>query len=149
MLPRRASTSEVWSHGAPRIERLGVRVAFPLLALLVRRDLRLRMDTIPEQRAIMEAFFERIEARLDDGRGYLLGDRLTAADLALAALAAPAVLPREYGGPMPTLDDLPRTMHADVERIRSRGTGQFVLRLYREERGRKVTDDLLGTQARR
>ena len=118
--------------------RLGVRVAFPLLALLVRRDLRLQMDTIPEQRAIMEAFFERIEARLDDGRRYLLGDRLTAADLALAALAAPAVLPREYGGPMPTLEDLPPTMRADVERIRSRGTGQFVLRLYREERGRKV-----------
>lgn len=78
-----------------RVERRLVQLAYPLLAALVRRNLGLTKRTIPEQRQLIDAFAVRIEALLADGRRYLLGERLTAADVALAALPAPAVLPLE------------------------------------------------------
>lgn len=138
MLPRRESTSAVWLDRAPPLERVAVPAAFPLLALLVRRNLGLRTDSVPEQRAIIDPFLDRVDARLGDGRPYLLGERLTAPDLAFAALTAPALIPPEYGGPMPTLEELPPTMRGEVEQIRARPAGQFVQRLYREERRRRA-----------
>jgi cytochrome P450/glutathione S-transferase len=141
MLPHnRAASIRVWTERAPRFERLAVPVVFPLLVAAMRRSLELKADTIPQQRAVMDAAFAQVEARLADGRRFLTGDRFTAADLAFAALAAPAVLPPEYGGPMPTLADLPPPMRADVEQIRARPAGQFILRLYREHRPRPAVD---------
>jgi glutathione S-transferase len=135
MLPRGASPARVWCVGVPRIERLVVRVAYPLLAMPLRRALHLRPDSIPTQRAAIETFLDQIDTRLADGRTYLCGDRFTAADIAFASMAAPAVIPPEYGGPMPTLDEMPAAMVAEVERFRGHPAGRFALRLYREDRG--------------
>ncbi|MCA1709231.1 MAG: glutathione S-transferase C-terminal domain-containing protein [Actinobacteria bacterium] len=138
LLPRRETTSRLWVHNVPRLERALVPAAYPLLAMLVRRDLDLRTDTIPEQWAVIETFLDRVEERLADERPYLLGSFLTVADVAFAALTAPLVLPPEYGGPMPTLEDLPDTMRKEVEQARERRAGRFVLQLYREERRREL-----------
>ena len=50
---------------------------------------------------MIDRVFEDIAARLAGGRRYLVGDRFTAADLTLAALAAPALLPAGYGVRLP------------------------------------------------
>ncbi|HEX8144163.1 MAG TPA: cytochrome P450 [Pyrinomonadaceae bacterium] len=141
MLPfNRAAGVRVWTTGVPWWERLAVPLFYPVLVKAVRRSLELKPDTIEQQRAVMESVFEQVEARLADGRRYLVGERFTAADLALAALAAPALLPPQYGGPMPAMDELPQAMRADVEQMRARAAGQFILRLYREERPRPAID---------
>jgi glutathione S-transferase len=134
MLPRRASTAKAWVDRAPQLECRIVAIAYPLLAALVRSNLRLQTDSVPIQRAIIDASLANLDARLGDGRPYLLGDRLTAPDLALAALLAPAILPAEYRGPLPELDELPEPMRQEVEQFRVRPTGELALRLYREER---------------
>ncbi len=134
MLPVRASTARVWCVGVPVVEQLAVRAIFPLVAGAVHRELHLGPGSIAEQEPVIEAIFGEVDTRLADGRRYLVGDRLTAADMAFASLAAPAVIPPEYGGPMPTVDELPPAMRAEVERLRSRPAGQFLLRVYREDR---------------
>ncbi len=134
MLPERASTTRVWSVGVPLVERVVVRVAYPLLVIPMRRALKLQPDSITTQAAAIRASFHQIGLRLADGRRYLCGDRLTAADLALASLAAPAVIPPQFGGPMPTLDELPPAMLAELEEFRAHPAGQFILRVYREDR---------------
>lgn len=134
-LPLRRSTAKAWVDGAPALERAIVPLAYPLLAAIVKRSLELGPDTIARERRVIEASLEHVEARLADGRRYLLGDRLSAADLALATLFAPAVLPAEYRGPLPTMEELPPAMRADVEGFRARPAGAFVLRLFREDRG--------------
>lgn len=141
MLPHnRAASIRVWTYRAPWFERLLVPLVFPLLVRAMRSELKLKPDSIPRERARMDATFDEIETRLADGRRYLTGERFTAADLALAALAAPAVLPAEYGGPLPTLEELPPAMRADVETMRARPAGQFILRLYHEERPHPAVD---------
>jgi glutathione S-transferase len=81
-----------------------------------------------------------MDALLADGRTYLTGATLTFADITFASLGALAVLPPEYpgnrlGGPRLTIDDITDpAWRAEVERFRARPSGQFILRLYREER---------------
>jgi cytochrome P450/glutathione S-transferase len=141
LLPaNRAATLRVWTEGAPFFERLLAPLCYPLLVKAMRRSLKLEPDTVAKQRVVIDSILEQAEAWLADGRPYLLGDRFTAADLAFATLAAPLVLPAEYGGPMPTLEELPDAMRRDVEQLRTRPAGQFILRLYREERPQPARD---------
>ncbi|HMV36104.1 MAG TPA: glutathione S-transferase C-terminal domain-containing protein, partial [Turneriella sp.] len=73
---------------------------------------------------------------LGDGRPFLCGDAISAADITFAALAAPVLLPDEYGVKLPDMRGLPTTrqLHETVEHYRSTPAGKFVLRLYREHR---------------
>jgi glutathione S-transferase len=136
MLPHRSATARAWaSEGVPAWERRLVPVLYPVLRWLVRRDLELRDDSVPAQRAIIDGAIGRLEERLSDGRRRLLGDATTAADTALAALFAPAVLPPEYRGPLPSLDEVPDSMRRDIEGFRAHPVGRHALRVYREERG--------------
>jgi glutathione S-transferase len=134
MLPRREATVKAWSNRAPKLEQRLVPILFPVLASAVRSNLKLHTGSVPEQRAIMDASLARLESHLANESGYLVGDTLTAADMALASLIAPAVLPPEYPGPLPTFDELPEPMRAEVEEFRAHPAGRFALRLYREER---------------
>jgi glutathione S-transferase len=136
-LPLRSITTKAWIHGAPLVERLVVPLAFPLIARRVGRGLGLHDGSIPEQRALIDAALDRLDGRLADGRRYLLGDRLTAPDLALATLLAPATLPPEYRGPLPAFDELPAAMQRAVTEIRTRPAAQLAQRLYREERAER------------
>ena len=134
LLPQRRSTSKAWIDGAPRLERLIVPPVYPLLAAIVKRSLKLGPDAVAEQRAIMQRTLTSVGERLADGRRHLVAERLTGADLAFAVLVAPAVLPPEYVGPLPALEELPAPMRHEVEQIRKLPAGEFALRIYREER---------------
>ena len=65
-----------------------------------------------------------------------MGGVFSAADLSLAALGATLVLPPEgYGVKMPPIDSLPPSaLAAECRRFQDHPTGQFILRMYREER---------------
>jgi glutathione S-transferase len=82
--------------------------------------------------------FDAVSARLRDKRPFLLGDRFTAADLAFACLASPAVLPPQYSAWLPPLDAFSETVRARALALRDTLAGAFVMRLFREERGRVV-----------
>lgn len=115
------------------------RRAAPLLARavlpVIRRGLRIDEAGAARSRERLTATLDRIDARLADGRRYLVGERFTAADLTLAALLSPLIEPPEHpvmgrarvGLRAPTLDAL-------VAEHRARASGQLVMRLYREER---------------
>ena len=140
MLPVRSSTTHAWTDRAPWWERLGVRIFYPWLVASVRRTLALKPDSIPLEQKVIEAALGQVQTRLADGRRFLMGNTFTAPDLALAALAAPIIFPPPYGGPMPSLDQLPAAMRSAVEAWRARPAGQFILRLYAENRPQQVPD---------
>jgi glutathione S-transferase len=120
--------------GVPTWERRALPLAYPLMSVIIDRYLGVNDDTAASSLSEVRATFDDIADRLADGRPYLVGDAFTAADLTFAALAAPIVLPSEYGVPLPRPDELPPPMAAVVRELREHPAGAFALRMFREER---------------
>jgi len=72
--------------------------------------------------------------RLSDGREFLVGRVFTAADLSFASLAAPVLVPFEYGASLPSLEELPAAVVELASEFRATAAGDFGLRLYRDHR---------------
>src|SRR5206468_2427347 len=83
----------------------------------------------------IRATFDRVAARLADGRRYLVADRFSAADLTFAALGAPMVLPPAHPFPLPG-EQFPKAARVRCREMRRHPAGAFILRLYAEDRGR-------------
>ena len=124
--------------GVPAWQRRSFPVAFPA----IRGFLRWLTDASDESRdaarAAVDRIFERVGTLLADGRPFLVGERLTAADLTFAALSAAVLMPPEYGVPVPQPGELPPAMGQQVLAWREHAAGRFALRLYAEERERPL-----------
>lgn len=123
----------------PRWQRALLPLLRPLLRAAVRRMLRVTPESAVRALERTRAVFDEIDARLADGRRYLLGEEFSFVDITFASLGALAVLPEQYGGGalatgFPSVESLPRPWRDEVAEFRSRPAGQFLLRLYREER---------------
>jgi glutathione S-transferase len=75
-----------------------------------------------------------VEELLSDGRKYLTGDRFTAADIMLGANTAPILMPPNSGASSPRIDQIPDELRKITDELRATAAGQFVLRLYQENR---------------
>ncbi len=144
LLPHREVMIEPLSLGTPAYQRLTVKYCYWLPKNLLWRLIKASGEAASAALKVIEKTFEEVDARLADGRPYLLGERLTLADLAFAVPGAPLVVPLGYGGqpdrqgPLPSLEQYPADMQAVVHRLRETRAGQFVLRMYREERYRDL-----------
>jgi len=120
--------------GVPAWQRRALPFAYPLAARIIDRYLDVTPATAARSEAEVRAIFDSVAARLDDGRPYLCGERFTAADLTFASLAAPMLMPPEYGVPLPQPGELPAAMAATVRELRRHPAGAHALRMFREER---------------
>jgi glutathione S-transferase len=124
----------------PRWQRLLLYTCTPLLRFAVRRMLGVTPSRAARALERTREVFDEVDRALADGRRYLTGDSLTFADITFASLGALAVLPPQYpGGRLTgrrmTLDDVrDPAWRSEIERLRARPAGRFVLRLYAEER---------------
>jgi glutathione S-transferase len=119
----------------------GQAFAFPLVVRLVRPVIRSRYG-VDEQAAdkaleIVRATFAEMSAQLGSRR-YFVGDRLTAADVTFASLAALVVAPEGHPsiGPVTAADGAWREI---LDEMRATTAGAHVLRLYRDERAESPT----------
>ena len=143
LLQQRELSFRSWGSAEPSIprwQRVLLQALRPVLAFAVRRMLGVTPARAARSLARTQEIFDEMDALLADGRPYLTGSTLTFADITFASLGALAVLPPEYpgnrlGGPRMTANDIrdPGWL-AEVERFRARPSGQFILRMYREER---------------
>ena len=139
---RRDLTLRSWGIEEPRVpgwQRALLRAGTPLLRFAVRRMLGVTPARAARALERTREAFGRVDTLLADGRRYLAGDAPSFADITFASLAALAVLPPEYGGRAIegrrlAIEELEPDWRAEVEAFRARPAGQFVLRLYREER---------------
>jgi glutathione S-transferase len=120
--------------GVPAWERRVFPFVLAPAERIIRRHFGITDETARQAVIDVDEELDAVAERLSDGRRFLVGDRFSAADLAFAALAAPAIVPPGYGTPLPQPDDLPGDMAAAVLRWRAHPAGQFALRLFREER---------------
>jgi glutathione S-transferase len=120
--------------GVPAWQRRGLPLAYPLVARIIDRYLDITPASAERSEAEVRAVFDRVAGRLGDGRRYLCGERFSAADLTFASLAAPLLMPPEYGVPLPQPDELPSAMAAKVREFRAHPAGAHALKMFREER---------------
>ncbi len=82
----------------------------------------------------IEKVFNQINELLFDGRKYLVGNQFSAADIAFSAIAAPVLLPVEYGGAQTKFNEISEEFRQKIMKLRATPAGQFVLKMYQEER---------------
>ena len=112
----------------------------PMLIPLTKLGIRKSMKLSP---AVRESTFEKIRALFDDvgqkwstGK-YLCGDKFSAADLTLASLSVPVLLPDENPWPPPMDIEMPARMKAQIDELRATRVGAHAMTMYREERARR------------
>jgi glutathione S-transferase len=120
--------------GVPDWERRALGLIFPAARALMRKAMRITPEGAARSRAKIDEVFAKVGGIIADGRPFLSGSRLSAADLTFASLAAPVLLPPTYGAPLPRPQDLPAEAATLIEAWQAHPAGQFALRLYREHR---------------
>jgi glutathione S-transferase len=134
LLRMKGPTLAVNNQGVPVWEARAMSLLWPLATRWGRRQLSIHPDTVAVEQANVQRELDEVGELLADGRPYLCGDRFTAADLTFASLAAPLVLPPEYGVRLPQPDQLPEHMARDVAAFREHPAGAYALKLFRTER---------------
>ncbi len=120
--------------GVPAWQRRALPFAYPVVVRIINRYLDVTPATAARSEAAVRKTFDAVAERLGDGRPYLCGDRFSAADLSFASLAAPMLMPPEYGVPLPQPEELPAAMAATVRELRTHPAGAHALKMFREER---------------
>jgi glutathione S-transferase len=120
--------------GVPAWQRRALPLAYPVVSRAIDRILDVKPLTAAQAEAEVRATFDRVANLLNDGRTYLWGKRFSAADLTFAALAAPMLMPPEYGVPLPQPEDLPPSMAAVVRELRTHPAGVHALAMFRDQR---------------
>jgi glutathione S-transferase len=124
---------EMWTRFATPTESRVVRATYPLIKAVFKVKLRINAaDAARAERRIDEAL-RWLEQRVADGRLYLVGDRLTVADITAASLLAPMACPSEH--PVYGEASFRDKMGVNPALWGQRPGLDWVRRLYREHRG--------------
>ncbi len=120
--------------GVPAWERASLRLGYPVVMAIVARVLDVTPATAVRSEAEVRATFDTIGERLADGRTYICGDEFTAADLTFSALAAPMLMPADYGVALPRPGELPAYAGGVVRELRAHPAGAHALAMFDTER---------------
>jgi glutathione S-transferase len=134
ILPLRKVAFGLMDQRTPAWQRIALRAASPFLLRGMHRFMRIDARTAEESRERVFRVLDDVEARLAGGKRYLLGERFTAADLTLAALAGPAVSPAEHSVRFPATDSLPAAAQTLLREVQARPVAEYLRRMYREHR---------------
>lgn len=129
-LPHRRLTRASFTTGVPWFEKLLVPIVYPLIRWLMTKALHLDAAKAEQGLVAVRAGFDKVDALLADGREFLYGERLSYADLAFAAAAAPMVLAHGYGGHLPPIQAVTPPMQKVMRELQQRPAGVFIQRLY-------------------
>ncbi len=134
LLPHRSLTLAAVSPGVGAGQRMVFSLGFPVFRWLMRRGMNINPASVERSVGFVRQAFATVGDRLADGRGFLVGGAFSAADLSFAALAAPVLLPPQYGAALPSLEALPEAVVDLISELRGSAAGDFGLRLYRDHR---------------
>jgi glutathione S-transferase len=133
LLPRREALCALIER-APAAQAKIALPALPVLIEVIRRGLRIDDAGVARSQRRLDDTLDTVADRMSDGRTYLTGDRFTAADLTLASLLAPMVVPPAYAAFLPPADLMPASYRDKVEALRATPAGALTMRLYADER---------------
>jgi glutathione S-transferase len=123
-------------HNVGRVQAAAFLATLPLWRAGLRRALGIDRERAEASLVRIREEMAALGERLGD-RPYLVGDRFTAADLTVASLLAPALLPTRAEGYAVVLTEpgsLPGPLQALVQELRQTRIGQHCMRMFAQER---------------
>jgi glutathione S-transferase len=132
LLPEGRLMKPIFAAPTSWFERLIMPIFYPIMRMLITKKLNLTPERAQAAQEKILSSFAETDKRVADGRPYLNGERMTLADIALAAAAAPMLLPKGMGFELPTLEQMPPPMRTLMEQLRGTPTAAFVQRFYSE-----------------
>jgi glutathione S-transferase len=130
LLPRKDLLMEPFFRGVPDWEKRVFRHTYGFQRLLFTLLLRLTQTHADEALRQIRQIFDRTDQRVADGRPYLVGNTVTLSDIALAAAAAPLLLPAGYRAPIPPFETMPQDLQEIITELRGHPTAKFVAGIY-------------------
>lgn len=134
LLSSRKFACKVFKEQISFFDKLIYTLGYPFFKKALFNEYNLKANSTDDYLIEIKKIFAKIDAMLSDGRRYLVGNQFTLADLSFAAIAAPLILPEEFGGVLPEIYEVPDAYRKDVIAMRATPAGQFVLRIYQEDR---------------
>lgn len=122
----------LWTFDASPLQRRFISTAFPLLRAAFRKKFDLSAARVARSRQAISEALDFLDARIADGREYLVGDSLSAADITACALLAPLLGPDEHE--VYSRADVRAALAPLVGEWLERPAAQWVRRRYRERR---------------
>lgn len=132
LLPERKLMAPIFAAPTSWPERLIMPVFYPMMRSLIASRLKLSPEAAETAHGQILSSFAETDRRVADGRLYLNGDRMTLGDIALAAAAAPLLLPQGFGTTLPALEQMPPPLRSLMTELRTCPTAAFVRRFYAE-----------------
>lgn len=131
-LDDRDAVLQLWTFDASPLQARMMRAAYPLMRAAFRRMLGIDAARVQRSQAVIEEALAFIEARLAQGGEYLVGDRLSAADITACALLAPLIGPDEHE--VYSRADFRAGLGPRVSAWLDRPAAHWLRRRYREDR---------------
>lgn len=125
---------QVFRPGLRGLEARALPLVSPVLRAALSKAFKVSPRAAERTREACTAIFDEVGAGLGDRR-YLVGDRLSVADVAFVSLAGPVLLLDRDDA---ELEALPAGFAATVRAMRSHPAGHWARRVHAEERGLRV-----------
>jgi glutathione S-transferase len=131
VLKDRKTVTDLWSSGGPAWARAFYGVAFPVVAMVVKRMYKTTdASAVATAKELFVTTFDKLDAILAK-QPYLGGDSPSRLDITAAALLAPVCRVPEHRMDWP---EMPAELREFEARLAGRPTWEHVLRMYREHR---------------
>ncbi len=122
----------VFAEGSGFLSRTLLALAWPKVIEMMSKRMDLGVDQEAESKAIVSSELDWLDSLLADGRRFLVGDSISNADIAAAALIAPMFGPPNH--PVSEFLHLPPRVAATAKQWESRPFAKWVNNLYQDKR---------------
>ena len=119
-----------WTQNVPSLEKFLFPVIFPAMRSLVIKKYEVNAESATQYYQQIENVFVKVNELLADGRKYLVGDKISAADISFASLAAPILQPPQHPIKSSDSQELPAEFLSKINNLQKTAAGKFVLNLY-------------------
>ncbi len=130
---------KAWDKGTNINEQQQNALAFPQTFKLLQQKYNITAAGKQVALQTIQDIFATLSQKLSLGQRYLVGDRLSAADITFAALASPVIRPENHPIYASQLSTVSAEMREVIESLRATPAGELVLHMYRAYRNRSIS----------
>ncbi len=124
----------IWTKGTSWSEKIGCILSFPMIVKMLKHSYQVNETQKNIALQNIKNIFSIVDKKLAPEKKYLVGDKISAADISFAALAAPLLRPRNHPIYSAKTNNTSQEMVNIVKDLRKTRPGKFALRLYSKSR---------------